>query len=240
LPPYNWEESRKNDFEWLRMRARRMAELYDGFRVDHLVGFYRTYVRPLDGTPPYFSPAGEDQQRALGETILRIMIDTGADVSVEDLGTVPDFVRASVHSLGLPGYRVFRWEPRDPSTYPVISVAMTGTHDTEPLAAWWETLPLEERKLFAEMPGIRLEPSGVFDVSVRDAILKAIYDSPSETVLIPIQDVFGWRARINHPATIGDWNWTYVLPWPIDLMNAQPEAAAAAERLYQLCGGARR
>ena len=55
LPPYNWDEARKNNFEWLRMRARRMADLYDGFRVDHLVGFYRTYVRPLDGSALFFA-----------------------------------------------------------------------------------------------------------------------------------------------------------------------------------------
>ena len=51
LPPYNWDEARTNDFEWLRMRARRQADLYDGFRVDHLVGFYRTYVRPSRRAP---------------------------------------------------------------------------------------------------------------------------------------------------------------------------------------------
>ena len=50
--------ARRNDFEWLRMRARRQSDLYDGFRVDHLVGFYRTYVRPLDGSPPFFMPSG--------------------------------------------------------------------------------------------------------------------------------------------------------------------------------------
>ena len=96
LPPYNWEEARRNDYEWLRMRARRLANLYDGFRVDHLVGFYRTYVRPSDGRAPYFLPADERDQRQLGEMLMRIMIDTGADVSVEDLGTVPDFVRESI------------------------------------------------------------------------------------------------------------------------------------------------
>jgi 4-alpha-glucanotransferase len=240
LPAYAWDEVRTNDFEWLRMRARRMADLYDGFRVDHLVGFYRTYVRPLDGSADYFSPADVDEQQALGEAIGGIMADTGADVSVEDLGTVPDFVRASVSSLGLPGYRVFRWEPEAPGTYPVNSVAMTGTHDTEPLAVWWETLDAPERRLFAEMPGINVEPSEVFDASVRDAILKALYESPSAMVLIPIQDVFGWRERINHPATVGPWNWTYALPWPIDLATVQREAVEAAERLARLCGEARR
>ena len=90
------------------------------------------------------------------------------------------------------------------------------------------------------MPSINVEPVGVFDAAIRDAILKAVYDSPSAMVLIPIQDVFGWRDRINHPATIGDWNWTYVLPWPIDLITAQPDAAEAARRIGHLCSEAGR
>ena len=125
LPPYNWDEARKNDFAWLRMRARRQADLYDGFRVDHLVGFYRTYVRPLDGRPPFFMPSEEPAQIALGETVMRIMIDTEADVSVEDLGTVPAFVRESIARLGLPGYKVLRWETGDPDA---VSAVVCG-HD---------------------------------------------------------------------------------------------------------------
>jgi 4-alpha-glucanotransferase len=239
LPPYNWDEVRKNGFEWLRLRSRRMADLYDGFRVDHLVGFYRTFIRPYDGRPPYFSPADEDEQRVLGEALLTLMIGTGAGVSVEDLGTVPKFVRASVATLGLPGYRVFRWEPEDPATYPQLSVAMTGTHDTEALATWWESLSLEERHLMARMPSLALaHPEGeqgfaspIFNAGIRDAILQALYASPSNLLLMPIQDVFGWRDRINHPATVGEWNWTYVLPWPVDQMMQQAEAVEGAERL---------
>jgi 4-alpha-glucanotransferase len=242
LPPYNWDEARKTHFEWLRMRARRLADLYDGFRVDHLVGFYRTYVRPLDGRPAYFSPASEDEQRALGEEVMAVVMSSGADVSVEDLGTVPPFVRASVARLGLAGYRVFRWERGDPATYPPISIAMTGTHDTDPLAVWWESLTPEERRLVAEMPSVRAaHPEGavglaspVFDASIRDAILTAMHRAGSVLVLLPVQDVFGWRDRINRPATVGEWNWTYVLPWPVDRMDEQAEAAEAAERLREL------
>jgi 4-alpha-glucanotransferase len=239
LPPYNWNEVRKNDFEWLRLRARRMAWLYDGFRVDHLVGFYRTYVRPADGSRPYFSPAAKREQLALGEAVMHIMIETGADVSVEDQGTVPPFVRESVARLGRAGYRVFRWEPADPGTYPARSVAMTSTHDTEPLAVWWESLTPEERILIARMPSVAASHPGgtqgfasaVFTASIRDAILKAIFHSGSNLVLLAIQDVFGWTDRINHPATIGDWNWTYVLPWPVDEIALQPDAIDAAARL---------
>jgi 4-alpha-glucanotransferase len=242
LPPYNWDEARKTHFEWIRMRARRLADLYDGFRVDHLVGFYRTYVRPLDGRPAYFSPASEDEQRALGEEVMAVVMSSGADVSVEDLGTVPAFVRASVARLGLAGYRVFRWERGDPATYPPISIAMTGTHDTDPIAVWWESLTPEERRLVAEMLSVcAAHPRGadglaspVFDASIRDAILTAMHHAGSNLVLLPIQDVFGWRDRINRPATVGEWNWTYVLPWPIDRMDEQTEAAGAAERLREL------
>ncbi len=90
----------------------------------------------------------EPAQVELGETVMRIMIDTDADVSVEDLGTVPEFVRESIARLGLPGYKVLRWEPADPMLYPPLSVAMTGTHDTEPLAVWWDSLTPKERIRF--------------------------------------------------------------------------------------------
>jgi 4-alpha-glucanotransferase len=224
LPPYDWNAARRNDFEWLRMRARRVADLYDGFRVDHLVGFYRTYVRPLDGHAPYFMPDSVQEQRTLGETVLRILIETGADVSVEDLGIVPDFVRESIARLGVPGYKVLRWERGDPIAYPAVSIAMTGTHDTEPLAVWWEALLPEERLRFGEeSPG--------FDGGVRDRILARLYDAGSNLVLLPIQDVFGWRDRINQPATVSQTNWTYVLPWPVDRMPEEPEARQTAERL---------
>ncbi len=140
--------------------------LYDGFRVDHLVGFYRTYVRPLDGSAPFFMPSDEAEQKELGETVMRIMMDTNADISVEDLGTVPEFVRESIARLGIPGYKVLRWEPADPVSYPPLSVAMTGTHDTESLAVWWESLTAEERRRFGP-------DSSEFSAGVRDRILES-------------------------------------------------------------------
>ena len=115
------------------------SSLYDGFRVDHLVGFYRTYVRPLDGREPYFMPADEPAQIELGETVMRIMIDTGADVSVEDLGTVPEFVRDSIARLGVPGYKVLRWEPADPDSVSATVGGDDGHARYRAPGAWWET-----------------------------------------------------------------------------------------------------
>jgi 4-alpha-glucanotransferase len=53
----------------------------------------------------------------------------------------------------------------------------------------------------------------------RDALLEVLMASASELVLFPIQDVFGWRDRINEPGTVNDRNWTFRLPWPSNRLN---------------------
>ena len=51
LPAYRWDVVAARDFPWIRQRARRMAALFSGFRIDHVIGFYRTYGRPPSGDP---------------------------------------------------------------------------------------------------------------------------------------------------------------------------------------------
>ena len=38
----------------------------------------------------------------------------------------------------------------------------------------------------------------------REAMLEALFASASDLLILPIQDVFGWRDRINQPATVSD------------------------------------
>ena len=110
LPVYRWDVLADRDFGWLRLRARRNAELFDGYRVDHLVGFYRTYVRPHDGSAPQFAPPDQGAQTRLGERVLHVLREPGAEIIAEDLGVVPDFVRESLARLSIPGCKVLRWE----------------------------------------------------------------------------------------------------------------------------------
>ena len=147
-----------------------------GYRVDHLVGFYRTFGRPRDGGEPFFTPAKEADQIALGERMLEIFREPGAEIIAEDLGTVPDFVRASLARLGMPGFRVFRWERRwhcegqpfrDPAGYPAASVAASGTHDTEPMAMWWDRADADERRKVADIPSVQRLDAGIADRAVR-------------------------------------------------------------------------
>jgi 4-alpha-glucanotransferase len=250
LPAYRWDVLAERDFDWLRQRARRNADLFGGYRVDHLVGFYRMYVRPLGGGAGVFMPAVQHEQIALGERVLGVFADSGAEIIAEDLGIIPDFVRESLARLGIPGYRVFRWERRwheegqpfrDPAKYPAASVATSGTHDTEPLVIWWEQAPPDERQAALDIPSIRARMSAderaravtepTLTPDVRAALLDALCASGSDLLLLPIQDVFGWRARINQPATVNASNWTWKLPWPSDRLLSEPEALGVAEQL---------
>ena len=152
---------------------------------------------------------------------------------------MPDFVRASLARLAVPGFRVFRWERdwhadgqpfRDPADYPPVSVAASGTHDTEPLAVWWEHVPQDERRMVSQLPTIERITTGrglidrPYDPDVRDALLEALFASGSNLLLLPVQDVFGWRDRINEPALVSDTNWTFRLRWDADRLDEEPEA----------------
>jgi 4-alpha-glucanotransferase len=247
MPLYQWDVMAQEDFLWLRQRARRSADLFHGYRVDHLVGFYRTYGRLKDGGEGFFTPPDEPSQLALGERLLEIFLGAGAELVAEDLGIVPDVVRASLARLGVPGFRVLRWERhwhmpgqpfRDPSEYPPLSVAASGTHDTEPLSIWWEEALEEERRKVSELPIVRQIAGPGTDLvhapyaaTVRDVLLEALMASGSNLLLLPIQDAFGWRDRINEPATVSDDNWTYHLPWPVDGLPQVPEASERRDQL---------
>ncbi|HEY8535832.1 MAG TPA: 4-alpha-glucanotransferase [Vicinamibacterales bacterium] len=240
LPAYRWDVLHEREYGWLRQRARRMSRLYDGYRIDHLVGFFRTYSRPLGETTGDFEPADEESQIALGERLLKLFLETGAQVTAEDLGSIPDFVRESLARFGVPGYKVLRWE-RDwrtdgqpfipPSAYPAVSVATTSTHDITPLAVWWTEMTDDEREAFGRLLSADIAAERSFTPAVRDAVLELVYAAGSDLLLLPIQDVFGWPDRINTPATINEKNWRWRVPLAIEELETDGVALERADAL---------
>ena len=256
MPLYRWDVIAAEHFRWMHERVRRSADLYDGFRIDHLVGFYRTFAWPNDGGEPFFTPPDEPSQIALGERLLALFRQAGSTIIAEDLGTVPDFVRASLARQEVPGFHVLRWERRwhdpgqpfrDPGDYPPISVATSGTHDTESMAVWWEQAPAEERAEIAALPTMQritgnrdLAAMTPYNPTVRDTLVEALYASGSNLVLLPMIDAFGWTDRVNAPATIDGGNWTFRLPWPCDRLDEIPAACERQEALARWANQYRR
>ncbi len=245
LPAPRWDRIRAGGFELLRRRVRHARELYDLIRVDHVVGLYRTFSFDLIAqTEGSFSPALENEQRAQGEAVLEAILDEAGSTIViaEDLGLIPPFVRASLSTLGVPGYKVMRWEKVDvgsatgafipPTQYPERSLATTGTHDTDTLAEWWDEAPVDERARMLAL--LSLPPTSARFDQMRDAMLAALYAAPSRLVIIPIQDLFGWRERINLPGTVGPANWSWRLPLAIEDIANDPAMAARVAQLGEM------
>ena len=257
LPAPRWERIRADGFALLRKRIRHARELYDFIRVDHVVGLFRTFSFGLvPGAKGGFSPAAEPEQRAQGEAVLgAILEEAGATIVVaEDLGVIPPFVRASLSALGVPGYKVMRWEkindgtPAEafvpPAEYPETSLATTSTHDTDTLAEWWDAAPADERArmlaLLMPAPAATQDAEKIAFEQVRDAMLAALYASPSRMVMIPIQDLFGWRERINLPGTVGRANWSWRLPLVIEDLGHDPALSARVAQLRAMAARAGR
>lgn len=60
FPTYNWEEMAKDGYSWWRERMVKMADYFDVFRIDHILGFFRIWEIPWDhveGLLGRFNPA---------------------------------------------------------------------------------------------------------------------------------------------------------------------------------------
>jgi len=249
LPPYYWLAMESDDLAWVRMRARHAARLYDRFRLDHVVGYFRQWVRRRDGVDRgRFDPAGTQGQRARGCRVLGVMLDelsraaepiAGPRIIAEDLGVIPPFVRESMRELGMPGYRVLPWEKdatgfRDPKAFPSESVASWSTHDTAPIDAWWPELPEYDRVPLARRAGVA---AGLEDDPERSiGLIGDLYRARSGLALVLAQELLGLKDRINTPGTVGPQNWRWRLPRPIEDLA---EDAAVVARMNAIRVAAR-
>ncbi|OGR67295.1 MAG: 4-alpha-glucanotransferase [Elusimicrobia bacterium GWC2_61_19] len=223
LPAYNWNVIEENNFDWWRSKVKKAAEFYDLFRIDHMVGFFRTWVIPRDvAIKADFDIKDEAGQRERGRRFLQAISSASPMLPVaEDLGLIPLYVGQVLAELNIPGYKVMRWEKAkdgnytDPQTYQPVSLATSSTHDNEPLADWWETVDPVEKKLFWNLVSGGTSKPPAFS-KAREKALASLLGAGSRIVILPIQDIFGTRDRVNTPGTLGDHNWTYRFPTPAE------------------------
>ncbi len=218
LPAYDWPYQLAHHFDLWRRKISRATQLYDIFRLDHLVGFFRTYVYAPGAKEGAFDCEGEQNQIDRGYAFLSMVLEEakGKLPVGEDLGVIPNYVRKMLVDLKIPGYKVLRWERedngwyREPKNYPVVSLATTSTHDTETLRGWWETMDINERRNVWEMISAQKTDGNVpFNLDTQRLMLKRVLESASALTLFAWQDITGTLDRINTPGTVGDHNWTY-------------------------------
>jgi len=259
IPLYRWEVMRSCNFDWWRQRVHGVREIFHLFRIDHVLGFYRIYAFPwrpkrnreflplgweemrarTEGRVPQFAPRPDDNwenceaNKREGEEYLRVVLEEAGAARVvgEDLGTVPDYVRPSLRSLGVAGFKIPQWENYPDhrsipgSAYERVSVATFATHDHKPLRALWEEAfgksghPDQARHdlaRMAEFAGIAPpNESTNYLTDFLPAILQALFGSESWIAIVMITDLLGRKDRFNVPGTAANSNWSRRLPGTI-------------------------
>lgn len=69
FPTYNWDEMAKNGYQWWIKRMKKMADYFDTYRIDHILGFFRIWEVPSDAVEAllgHFNPALPLSTREIG------------------------------------------------------------------------------------------------------------------------------------------------------------------------------
>jgi len=276
VPLYHWERHRESGFRWWRRRVSLTRKLFHLFRIDHVLGFYRIYGFPwrpqenatylalsrdealarTGGRLPQFFPCDDSNEanqlknRCEGEGYLRALLEETGQFRLigEDLGTVPPYVRPSLASLEIAGFKIPIWEPKwdgwlvDGADYQRLSVATYATHDHEPLRSWWERRyraaiaggegraaawdQIVKLTAFAHLHMREPEP---WSEALHRALLQALFRSNAWIAVCMITDFFGSEQRFNVPGAVAASNWSERLPYEVEKWRRMPELRAMAE-----------
>lgn len=150
LPPWIPDALAESGHEPFIAMLRANMRHTGALRIDHVMGLMRLFWIPNGMTPADGAYVRYPFADLLGIVALESQRNRCLVIG-EDLGTVPDEVRAALAPLGVLSYRLFYFEKsangefRPPSEYPRQALAAVTTHDLPTLAAFWEGRDLQER-----------------------------------------------------------------------------------------------
>lgn len=219
-------------------------------RIDHILGFERAFWVPENGEPGAYVSMPRDAMLA----VARIEAARAGGVIVgEDLGVVPDGLRAALDSSGILGCRVAMFERdgaafRPATAYPEAAIASFSTHDLPTWAGWrqgqdledWARLGVLSAEEQTAAAATRSRDVTAFDAMAQgsdaDALHRTLADTPSRLIAVQAETVLDVKAQPNMPGTIAEYpNWRHRLPIPATEM-VQTDAYKSCTRLMQDAG----
>jgi 4-alpha-glucanotransferase len=278
IPLFRWDVMRRRNFDWWRQRVRNIRRSFHLFRIDHVLGFYRIYAfpwrpqhnrkfLPLDwnqmlertgGRAPHFHPRDDlrpdhcEANLHEGQEYLRAVLEESGDARVigEDLGTVPDYVRPSLRSLGVAGFKIPQWEFYYGRVTPGVeferlSVATYSTHDHKPMRALWEeafehTTSTSEQargelEKIASFAGLTRTSDQIdFERDFYPAIMEALFKSESWIAVVMITDLLARKYRFNIPGTAASSNWVRRMQRSVSQLRFSRKERARMQLIRQL------
>ena len=273
FPTYNWEKMAEDGYAWWKARFVKMAEYFDAYRIDHILGFFRIWEIPLNAVNALlgrFNPAlpysyeeiasygfrfegwhvgniaetdnvlfvedavqkgkfhprisayntdcyswlSDDQKEAYNrlyndffyrrhndfwkwealKKLPPLTEATGMLVCGEDLGMIPDCVPSVMSGEQILSLEIQRM-PKDPKVefgstydYPYLSICTTGTHDMNPLRAWWEEDRGVTQRFYNHVLGAWGEAPYFCEPWICEQVVAMHLKSPAMLTVLPLQD----------------------------------------------------
>jgi 4-alpha-glucanotransferase len=242
-PPLVPWRLRDADYEPFIQSIRATIAGAGGLRIDHVMGLFRLWWVPADG-----SAADGAYIRYPAEDLLDIVAlessRAQALVVGEDLGTVEDGVREALAEHGILSYRLLWFEEEDPQRWPAEAMAAITTHDLPTVAGLWTGADLAEqrahgtgsdadlergrRSLLARLPGLAQ------DATPEQAVQRAhelLARAPSVLLSATLDDALAERRRPNMPGADDRPNWSLPLPVLVDDLPDHPLLRSVARTL---------
>jgi 4-alpha-glucanotransferase len=166
LAPLNPLALRRRGFAPLIAALRANMRHAGILRIDHVMSLQRLYWVP-SGAPATEGAYVNYPFRDLLRLVALESRRQGCAIIGEDLGTVPEGFRETMHTANVLSYRVFRFErwgdasfvsPRD---YPPLAAASAATHDLATLKGFWLGRDIEWRRRLGLYPDANAEETEI-------------------------------------------------------------------------------
>jgi (1->4)-alpha-D-glucan 1-alpha-D-glucosylmutase len=196
-------------------------------RIDHVMGLARLYWVPagMDAS------AGAYVNYAFAEALGILALESHRHRCVvigEDLGTVPDELRAGLAQAGVLSYRLLIFEHdadgnfNPPAAYPRQALAALTTHDLPTIAGYWRGRDLQLREEFGQFPDAAKRDA---QVDARERERAGLVHALERERLLPLGVVPGAELPAGSLTALGQALHAYVARTPTMLMIAQLEDA---------------
>jgi 4-alpha-glucanotransferase len=255
-PPVRPSASRDQGHRYLAACLRHHMRVAGMLRIDHVMSLHRLFWIP-DGHDPQHGLYVRYPARELYAIVCLESVRQGCLVVGEDLGTVPREVRPTMRRHGISRTSVMQFGPPPAASKPE-GVAGLQTHDMPTFAEFWRGSDIGRRVRLGHLTAEAARPARrdrerLKRVWLRDlrrggwlsrhdasaaAVLRAclafLADSPAETVLVDVEDLWGETRPQNIPGTTTEWpNWRRRTRYPLEIFATMPRVLRALSLLRE-------
>ena len=239
-PLYNWDNMKKDHYEWWYQRIRRALNYFDYIRLDHFRSFSEYYAIP-EGELPVKGSWQHGPGLAFFETIKKRLVDDPTlqrdtakagengsftlPIIAEDLGLLDNDVFNLLKLSGFPGMNIWQFsadEMRAMDEAQIRSrIFYSGTHDNQTLLGWYESQLKETADNSGDASDQPADPELKEKAKqLAKETMKELLESRAPWVIFQLQDILllDDSARVNVPGTVGE-NWTWHCTVPLSKVS---------------------